>query len=98
MWRESAGAAMTPPDGPFVPAREYRQCDDCLNRVAARDAKMRAMARSPVLQFVLGSLAAMVVVVVGCFFALRSVTSDESLRDTRTRVELDGRLVESAGL
>jgi signal transduction histidine kinase len=46
----------------------------------------------------LGSLAAIAVVVVGGFFALRSVTVREAERDTRERVELQGALVESAGL
>ena len=46
----------------------------------------------------LGSLAAIAVVVVGGFFALRSVTVDEAERDTRERVEAEGRLVEAAGL
>jgi signal transduction histidine kinase len=46
----------------------------------------------------LGSLAAIAVVVVGGFFALRSVTVHEAERDTRSRVELQGALVESAGL
>jgi two-component system, NarL family, sensor kinase len=53
---------------------------------------------SPVVRFLLGSLAAMAVVVVGLFFALRSVTISDAERDTRERVQLDGRLVESAGL
>jgi signal transduction histidine kinase len=46
----------------------------------------------------LGSLAAIAVVIVGGFFALRSVTVREAERDTRARVELQGALVESAGL
>lgn len=53
---------------------------------------------SPVIRFLLGSLAAMAVVVVGLFFALRSVTIKSSERDTRERVRLEGRLVEEAGL
>jgi signal transduction histidine kinase len=53
---------------------------------------------SPVVRFLLGSLAAMAVVVVGLFFALRSVTISDAERDTRERVQLDGRLIESAGL
>src|SRR3954468_8896220 len=70
--------------------------DHRLDRGPAADAKMRAM--SPVVRFLLGSLAAMAVVVAGLFFALRSVTIDESERDTRDRVRLEGALVESAGL
>jgi signal transduction histidine kinase len=46
----------------------------------------------------LGSLAAIAVVIVGGFFALRSVAVREAERDTRARVELQGALVESAGL
>jgi two-component system, NarL family, sensor kinase len=53
---------------------------------------------SAVLRFMLGSLAAIAVVVVGGYFALRSVAVDEAERDTRERVELQGALVESAGL
>jgi signal transduction histidine kinase len=49
-------------------------------------------------RFLLGSLAAIAVVVVGGFFALRSVTVREAERDTRQRVELQGSLVEAAGL
>ena len=36
--------------------------------------------------------------VVGGFFALRSITVDEAKRETRERVEAEGRLVEAAGL
>ncbi|WCB92227.1 hypothetical protein DSM104299_00917 [Baekduia alba] len=46
----------------------------------------------------LGSLVAIAVVVVGGFFALRSVTIHQAERDTKSRVELQGALVESAGL
>jgi signal transduction histidine kinase len=53
---------------------------------------------SPVVRFLLGSLAAMAVVVAGLFFALRSVTIKEAERNTRERVRLEGALVESAGL
>jgi two-component system NarL family sensor kinase len=55
-------------------------------------------ASAAVARFMLGSLAAIAVVVVGGFFALRSVTVREAERDTRERVELQGALVESAGL
>ena len=55
-------------------------------------------AASAVARFMLASLAAIAVVVVGGFFALRSVTVREAERDTRGRVELQGALVESAGL
>jgi two-component system NarL family sensor kinase len=53
---------------------------------------------SPVVRFLLGSLAAIVVVVIGMFFALRSVTIKDSERNTRERVRLEGALVEEAGL
>ena len=53
---------------------------------------------SAVLRFVLGSLAAIAVVVVGGFLALRSVTVDEATRDTKERVAAEGRLVQVAGL
>src|SRR3954465_7634122 len=53
---------------------------------------------SPVVPFLLGSLAAMAVVVAGLFFALRSVTIKEAERNTRERVRIEGALVEAAGL
>jgi signal transduction histidine kinase len=46
----------------------------------------------------LGSLAAIAVVVVGGFFALRSITIDEARRGSRERVRAEGHLVEVAGL
>jgi signal transduction histidine kinase len=46
----------------------------------------------------LGSLAAIAVVVVGGFFALRSVTINEAERNTREQVRVEGSLVESAAL
>ena len=51
---------------------------------------------SAVARFMLGSLVAIAVVVVGGFFALRSITIDEAERDTRERVQIEGRLVEDA--
>lgn len=51
-----------------------------------------------VARFMLGSLAAIAVIVVGGFLALRSVAIDEAEGDTRDRVRAEGRLVESAGL
>src|SRR3954464_13278104 len=51
-----------------------------------------------VARFVLGTLAAIAVVVVGGFFALRSVTIKEAGRNTRDQVRAQGRLVESGGL
>ena len=52
-------------------------------------------ARSVLLLFALGSAAAIAVVVVGGYFALRSVAIDEAKRETRTRVQEAGQLVEA---
>jgi two-component system NarL family sensor kinase len=49
-------------------------------------------------RFVAGTLVAALVVVVGGFFALRSVTTKEAERNTREQVTTLGKLVESAGL
>jgi hypothetical protein len=68
---------------------------DSLGRLAAGSPPS---ATSAITRFMLGSLAAIAVVVVGGFFALRSVTVREAERDTRQRVELQGAVVESAGL
>src|ERR1700754_1557769 len=54
-------------------------------------------ATSAVVRFLLGSLAAIAVVVVGGFFALRHVAVREAERDTRARVGLQGALGEAAG-
>ena len=51
-----------------------------------------------VARFMLGSLAAIAVIVVGAFFALREVAIDEAIGDTRDRVGAEARLVEAAGL
>ncbi|MGZ8702957.1 MAG: hypothetical protein ACXWZY_11790, partial [Gaiellaceae bacterium] len=51
-----------------------------------------------VARFMLGSLASIGVIVVGGFFALRSVAIDEAEADTRDRVRAEGQLVEAAGL
>jgi signal transduction histidine kinase len=51
---------------------------------------------SAVARFVIGSLVAAAVVVVGGYFALRSVTIDDAQRGTRQLVEVDGRLVQGA--
>ena len=55
-------------------------------------------ALSAVARFFLGSLAAIAVVVVGGFFALRSVTIKEAERSTREQVQVEGRLIQAAGL
>lgn len=46
----------------------------------------------------IGSVAAIAVIAVGGFFALRRVTISEAERDTRERVRVEAQLVESAGL
>jgi len=51
--------------------------------------------RSVLFRFALGSAAAIAVAVVGGYFALRSVAIDEAKRETRTRVQEAGQLVES---
>ena len=51
-----------------------------------------------VARFTLGSVAAIVVVVVGGFFALRPVAITEAERSTREQVQVEGRLVQSVGL
>ena len=47
------------------------------------------------LRFALGSAAAIAVALVGGYFALRSVAIDEAKRETRTKVQEAGQLVES---
>ena len=47
------------------------------------------------LRFALGSAAAIAVAVVGGYFALRSVAIDEAKRETRTKVQEAGQLVEA---
>ena len=53
---------------------------------------------SALARFMIGALAAVAVVVIGGYFALRSVTISESERNTRDEVQTLGKLVESAGL
>src|SRR5690349_20851583 len=53
---------------------------------------------SAVARFMLGSLAAVAVIVVGGFFALRSAAIAEAEDETRDRVVAEGRLVEAAAL
>jgi signal transduction histidine kinase len=53
-------------------------------------------ARSVLLRFALGTLAAIAVAVAGGYYALRAVAMDEARRETRTRVQEAGHLVESA--
>jgi len=51
-----------------------------------------------VARFVAGSLLAVAVVAIGGYFALRSIAIEEAERNTRERVQLEGALVEAAGL
>jgi len=67
-------------------------------RDAARDAGPPPRTGTAVARFMLGSLLAIVVVVVGGFLALRSVTTKEAVSDTRDRVAAEGRLIEGVGL
>src|SRR3954465_13290630 len=53
---------------------------------------------SAVARFVAGTLVAVAVVVVGGYFALRSVATDEAERDTRQQVQAQGRLAAPGGL
>jgi signal transduction histidine kinase len=48
------------------------------------------------MRFFLGSAAAIAVALVGGYFALRSVAIDQAKRDTRTKAQQSGQLVESA--
>jgi two-component system NarL family sensor kinase len=65
-------------------------------RATESPAKGRApTARSVVSLFALGSAAAIAVAVVGGYFALRSIAIDESKRETQTRVQEAGQLVEA---
>ena len=64
-------------------------------RASRRPGRRPPTARSVVLLFALGSAAAIAVAVVGGYFALRSVAVDEAKRETRTRVQEAGGLVEA---
>jgi two-component system NarL family sensor kinase len=67
-------------------------------RVAARDAGPPPRIGTAVARFMLGSLLAIAVVLIGGFLALRSVAVKEAIRDTRERVEAEGQLVQVAAL
>jgi signal transduction histidine kinase len=51
--------------------------------------------RSVIVRFAIGTLVAIAVAVVGGYFVLRTVAIDQAKRQTRTRVQLEGRLVET---
>jgi signal transduction histidine kinase len=55
----------------------------------------RATIASAVFRYLISSLVAIAVIVIGGFFALRSVAVQEAERDTGERVVLEGRLVET---
>ncbi len=67
-------------------------------RRSDRPAEAPPRVDAAVARFMLGSVAAIAVIVVGGFFALRNVAIDEAENDTRERVMAEGRLVEAAGL
>lgn len=67
-------------------------------RDALRDAGPPPRIGTAVARFMLGSVLAIAVVVVGGFVALRSVTINEAVRNMRDRVGAQGRLVSAAGL
>ena len=60
----------------------------------ARDPAAGPTFRSVIVRFVAGTLVAIAVVVIGGYFALRAVAIDEAKRQTRTRAQLEARLVE----
>jgi two-component system NarL family sensor kinase len=68
------------------------------DRNGQRPAGGRPSIGAAVARFTLGSVAAIVVVVVGGFFALRPVAITEATRATREQVQVEGRLVQSVGL
>ncbi len=67
-------------------------------REAARDAGPPPRIGTAVARFMLGSLLAIAVVVIGGFFALRSVTINEAVNNTRESVQAQGEVVAAAGL
>src|SRR2546423_12049900 len=73
-----------------------RRDDERPSRAPAAGAPPRIS--SALARFMIGALAAVAVVVIGGYFALRSVTISESERNTRDEVQTLGKLVESAGL
>jgi two-component system NarL family sensor kinase len=64
-------------------------------RIARRDRDSTTWA---VARFMLGSLVAIAVIVVGGFFTLRNIAIDQAESDTRDRVRIEGDLVAAAGL
>lgn len=68
------------------------------DRGAGRPAGAPPRADAALARFMLGSLAAIAVIVIGGFLALRDVALDEAEGDTRDRVVAEARLVEAAAL
>jgi len=71
---------------------------ESMRKLRAKDREPRLdppTTRSVLVRFAVGSAAAIVVVVAGGYFALRSVAIDEAKRETRTKVQEAGQLVES---
>src|SRR3954466_3024910 len=70
------------------------QCDHSRIQVSVH----RPRVSSAIARFMLGSLAAIAVTVIGGFFVLRSIEALEAERDTRERVQGEGRRGQIAGL
>src|SRR3954453_15922268 len=70
------------------------QCDHSRIQVSVHRPRVSAA----IARFMLGSLAAIAVTVIGGFFVLRSIAVSEAEPDTRAGVEVEGRLVEAAGV
>ena len=66
--------------------------------LAAAPGRMGITVPGAISRFMLASVAAFTVIAVGGYLALRQVALDQAVRETRQRVEADGRIVESAGL
>ena len=64
--------------------------------MSPRKRRRQPTPRSVLLRFAIGSAAAIAVAVVAGYFALRSVAIDEAKRETRTRAEEAGQLVEAS--
>jgi signal transduction histidine kinase len=70
-----------------------------INRLRARfDRRDPDSTTWAVSRFMLGSLVALAVVLVGGFFSLRNIAITQAERDTRERVRIEGDLVSTAGL
>jgi signal transduction histidine kinase len=70
-----------------------------MSRIRARNAKRdRDSTVWAVARFMLGSLVAIAVVVVGGFFTLRNIAIEQAESDTRDRVRIEGDLVATAGI